>query len=182
MMNEELGRLYPITVKPFNPEWKFNYEHERKILKGFFSCNLRIEHIGSTAVIGLSAKPTIDILMEKPHSISDNEIIDTFTNNGYIHMKEQKNHLMFVKGYTPTSLEEISYHVHMGPLDQNWLWDRTYFRDYLNINDNYKNEYKELKQKLAKTFMNDREAYTHAKEAFINKITIEAKKYYQSNF
>ena len=176
MTPEELGQLYPIIIKPYNPKWKEYYLQERDLLYHLFSIELSIEHIGSTAVIGLSAKPTIDILLEKPAILTDAEIIEIFTKNGYIHMKEQTNHLMFVKGYTPTGLEAISYHVHMAPLNETWLWDRIFFRDYLNQKKQYRYEYEELKIALAKQYKHDREAYTSMKTDFIKKITAEAKK------
>lgn len=175
MTKEELGKLYPIIIKPYNPDWKAYFEKERDYLRSFFSQDLVIEHIGSTAIIGLSSKPTIDILMQKPESISDKILINTFVDNGYIHMKEQTKHLMFVKGYTPTGLEDISYHIHIGPLTQNWLWDRIYFRDYLNQNTRLKKEYEELKLALAKQYKNDREAYTNSKADFILRVTKDAK-------
>ncbi len=179
MTKEDLGQLYPIILKPYNPDWKAYYERERDYLRSLLSQDLNIEHIGSTAIIGLSAKPTIDILMQKPESISDKILISTFVDNGYIHMQEQTRHLMFVKGYTPTGLEDISYHIHIGPLTQNWLWDRIYFRDYLIQNGKLKNEYEELKLALAKQYKNDREAYTNSKADFIMKVTAEAKKLLQ---
>lgn len=175
MTKEELGHLYPIIIEPYNPEWKEYFQQERALLLGLFSDNLAIEHIGSTAVVGLSAKPTIDILLEKPAILTDPEIIEIFTKSGYIHMKEQTNHLMFVKGYTPTGMEEISYHIHMAPLNESWLWDRTFFRDYLNQKKQYRHEYEELKIALAKQYKHDREAYTSMKTDFITKITAEAK-------
>jgi GrpB-like predicted nucleotidyltransferase (UPF0157 family) len=175
MTRDELGKLYPIKVQPYNPDWNLYFEKEKELLRSLFSYDLIIEHIGSTAVARLAAKPTIDILIEKPTSVPDNILIETFDTNGYIHMQEQTNHLMFVKGYTPTGLEEISYHIHMGPLEQNWLWDRIYFRDYLNQNECYRKEYQELKYMLAKKYKNDREAYTNSKADFIKKVTVEAK-------
>jgi GrpB-like predicted nucleotidyltransferase (UPF0157 family) len=174
MTKEELGQLYPIKIEPYNPEWKVYFEQERVLLHRLFSPELTIEHIGSTALTGISAKPTIDILIEQPVSFPESYLIETFTSNGYIHMREQQNHPMFVKGYTPSGLEDISFHIHMGPPDQKWLWDRIYFRDYLNQHDNLKKEYEKLKHALADKFKHDREAYTNAKSDFIKKITLEA--------
>ncbi|MCT4639364.1 MAG: GrpB family protein [Bacteroidales bacterium] len=176
MTKEELGQLYPIVVKPYNLEWVSYYEDEKIFLLSLFADNLLVEHIGSTAVVGLSAKPTIDILLEKPDGVSDKGIIDIFESYGYIHMKEQTNHLMFVKGYTPEGIEDISYHIHISPLNQSWLWDRTYFRDYLNLNNELKMEYQDIKIKLAGKYRNDREAYTESKSDFIKRVTEEAKR------
>ena len=95
--------------------------------------------------------------------------------NGYIHMKEQQNHLMFVKGYTPTGLSKESFHIHMGSIDQDWLWDRLYFRDYLRMNPSVAKEYENLKKELASIYKHDREAYTESKASFIKRITELAK-------
>lgn len=62
---ERLGRLYPIILREYNPEYKALYARERDYLLDVFSgLVLRISHIGSTAVSNLISKPTIDILLE----------------------------------------------------------------------------------------------------------------------
>ncbi|MBN2049969.1 MAG: GrpB family protein, partial [Spirochaetales bacterium] len=58
MTKEELGKLYPLFLEPYNPQWPCLFENEKRVLSGFFSENLRIEHIGSTAIVGMPAKPT----------------------------------------------------------------------------------------------------------------------------
>jgi GrpB-like predicted nucleotidyltransferase (UPF0157 family) len=175
MNKDELGELYPVFLTDYNSDWPVQFEKEKNILKRIFGLSVTIEHIGSTAITGLSAKPTIDILIEKPQNMSDVQIIKVMTENGYIHMKEQKRHLMFVKGYSPLGLEKESYHIHMGPINQNWLWDRIYFRDYLNLNRDEARKYEKLKKKLAVKYRNDREAYTEGKAEYIKKITKKAK-------
>ena len=180
-MNEkELGKLYPIKIVDYNPQWPFYFRKEKELIIKILDKNIRIEHIGSTAVKGLSAKPTIDILIEKPESITSKEIITKFEKNSYIHMKEQTKHLMLVKGYTPMGLKNISYHLHIGPLQQKWLWDRLYFRDYLLKFRHEAKKYEDLKLKLAKKHKFNREQYTEAKTDYINKITEKAKLIFDS--
>ncbi|MBN2323241.1 MAG: GrpB family protein [Spirochaetes bacterium] len=174
MTNEELGRLYPVTLSTYSPEWPKAYEKEKSVLTRILgpAIALRIEHIGSTAVYGLSAKPTIDILVEIPASPAiHKEIKNKMTASGYIYMKEQKKHLMFVKGYTPEGLAPESFHVHMGPKEQRWLWDRVCFRDYLRRNPDIAREYERLKKRLSLKYTNDRESYTEEKGKFIKRIT-----------
>ncbi|WP_425447013.1 GrpB family protein [Dethiothermospora halolimnae] len=174
MNREELGKLYPITVTEYDGNWPLLFQKEKKILKDILGSKiaLRIEHIGSTAVENLLAKPTIDILIEIPKKKDIRDlIINKMSENGYIHMKEQKNHLMFVKGYSPTGLENESFHIHMGTKAQESLWDRLYFRDYLKLNPSIALEYAELKKGLAKKYKHDREAYTESKGEFIKRIT-----------
>lgn len=178
MNKEQLGRLYPITVVKYDSDWPLLFEKEKRILTDILGSEiaLRIEHIGSTAVPNLSAKPTIDILVEIPEESSIIDfIISKMNENEYIHMKEQKNHLMFVKGYSPTGLEKESFHIHMGSRKLEWLWDRVYFRDYLRMNSNLALEYERLKNELAKSYKYDREAYTENKSEFITRVTELAK-------
>lgn len=175
MNNAELGKLYPISLSPYDPQWPVLFEKEKDRLHKIFNRSLKIEHIGSTAIVGLLSKPTIDILVEKPNGMSDDHIIRKMTDNGYIHMTEQVRHLMFVKGYSPSGLEKESCHIHMGPLDHHWLWDRGYFRDFLIENPQEARIYENLKKDLALKYKNDREAYTDGKENYIKRITEKAK-------
>lgn len=175
MTKDELGRLYPVEIRPYDPRWPRLFREEKSRLQTIFGGAVRIEHIGSTAVPGLSAKPTIDILLEKPRELDAGRIIAEMEANGYIHMKEQTRHLMFVKGYTSEGLAEESFHIHIGPTDQDWLWDRTYFRDYLIIHPAEARRYEELKRKLAALYRHDRDAYTDAKADYIRRITEKGK-------
>jgi len=98
------------------------------------------------------------------------------TSNSYYYMHEQTDHLMFVKGYTPQGFKGQSYHIHMGPKDDDGLWDRLYFRDYLRADPELAREYAKLKQQLASNYKFDRDAYTEAKSEFIEKATRDAVK------
>ena len=177
MTKEELGRLYPIRLVPYDPGWNALFEKEKYFLSDVLGPNaLRIEHAGSTAVPGIMAKPTIDILVEIPSGPGVNEkIVKIMVAAGYIHMEEQAKHLMFVKGYSKAGLEKESFHVHIGPKEQDFVWDRLYFRDYLRANPAVAKEYEQLKIALASKYPNDREAYTDSKADFIEKITALAK-------
>ncbi len=176
MSNNELGVLYPVFLVNYDSNWPVLFKKEKKLLESIFRSDLRIEHIGSTAITGIHAKPTIDVLIEKPSNLNDEQIIGIMVDTGYIHMVEQKKHLMFVKGYGPNGLEKESYHIHMGPQDQDWLWDRIYFRDYLNRDRDEAMNYENLKIKLATGYRNDRDGYTEKKEHYIREITELAKK------
>lgn len=178
LTKEELGRLFPVIISEFNDEWKTLFHEEKRRIVDLLGKErvIRVEHIGSTAVPGLLAKPTIDILVEIPiGKILHNEINEIMTSSGYIHMKEQTDHLMFVKGYTPEGFKGQCYHIHMGPKEQESLWERLYFKDYLILNPTVAAEYAALKKGLSKKFKYDRDAYTEAKTEFIKKITCTAK-------
>lgn len=173
LTKDELGILYPIYIEEYNEDWPVQFEKEKQNLLTVLGryVILRIDHIGSTAVPGLAAKPTIDILIEIPENINPDFIISSMIKHKYIHMTDQKRHLMFVKGYTPAGLAEESFHVHMGPGNQAWLRDRLYFRDYLRMNETEAAAYEKLKRHLAEIHKHDREAYTDNKTEYITRVT-----------
>jgi GrpB-like predicted nucleotidyltransferase (UPF0157 family) len=120
----DLGKLYPVVLQPHNPEWTLSFEREKtNLVERLLPLHpLRIEHIGSTAIRGIMAKPTVDILLgisEDPQEVKLCSV--KMIESGYIKMEEQTRHLMFVKGYAPNGLEENSYHVHIGSLKLDWL-------------------------------------------------------------
>ena len=175
---KELGQLFPIELSPKKYPWKKLFEKEMKELQKILGKDIatRIVHFGSTAIPNIETKATVDILLEIPKSKTTRQtVIHKMTANGYNHMHNHPTHMMFVKGYTPTGVEEISYHIHMGSSDEDQLWDRIYFRDYLIENPHIVAKYSNLKKMLAIKHKYDREAYTEAKNSFVKKYTEIAK-------
>jgi len=176
MTKEELGKLYPIELSEYTTNWKQLYEQEIKDLQMILGGDLALgfEHIGSTAIPGMLAKPTIDILVDIPEDTKPSEIIDKMPED-YIRMQEVTSYMMFVKGYTPTGLANESFHIHLGPKSRHFLWDRVFFRDYMIMNPDERKEYIFLKIELQEKFKYDREGYTHGKGEYIKRITKKAK-------
>lgn len=172
MTHEELWQLFPIILTDHNPEWASRYKEEEMILHSVVGKEhiKRISHIGSTAVPGLIAKPTIDILMEVKQSTPDKYIIDSMINAGYIYSAQPRNpapHMMFMKGYTPEGFKGQAFHVHVRyPGD----YDEIRFRDYLLSHPDAAKEYGELKVSLKEKYEHDRDGYTFAKTGFIRRI------------
>lgn len=184
---EELGKLFPIEIVPYNEQWDSLYIDEKTRIENTLTNEiaLRIKHFGSTAVRGLSAKPVIDILVEIPPltEILKNEIIKAMETIGYNFIwrtDDEAPYMNFVKGYTPEGFEENVYHVHIGDKTHS-LWDRIHFRDYLRENPDVAKEYENLKIELAKKHKYNRETYTQAKTEFITRITKMAKQKYEKD-
>jgi GrpB-like predicted nucleotidyltransferase (UPF0157 family) len=177
LSREELGRLFPIEIVEPDEHWPAQYRSEKaRLVRILGPLAGRIEHIGSTAVPGLAAKPTIDILVEIPDERHAVEAIQkAMTAAGYIQMREQQDHLMFVKGYTLEGLAEQSVHIHMARRDQDAMWERVLFRDYLIRHPEAAEEYAKLKFELAFVHRYDRESYTEGKGDFVRRITERAK-------
>ncbi len=176
MTLEELWQLFPIILSGHDPDWKKYYEEEKALLgKSFGNLLVRIEHIGSTAVEGLIAKPTVDILLEVAPSASPDAVRQTAERCGYTVMSEKtvrEYRLDLCKGYTPQGFADKVFHLHIRhPGD----WDEIVFRDFLRRNPAKAQEYARLKTDLQKRFEHDRDAYTEAKGDFIRACVKEAR-------
>jgi len=173
----ELGELFPIILIEPNHDWKNVFLTEKmKLLQVFQGASLAINHIGSTAIPDLIAKPTIDILLEVSESLDTRLIIKLLKEAGYHYIYRPDNpapHMMFVKGYTIHGFEGQTFHVHVRYFGE---WDEITFRDYLIKFPIYARKYANLKIRLSKKFKNDREGYTLGKTKFIEQIIKKARK------
>lgn len=168
---EQLGNLYPLFLVSYDKEWPALFLREKKKLLAILGTDvIRAEHFGSTAIPGIRAKPTIDILIGLEASASIEEIHKRMVSSGYIRMVEQEEHIMFVRGYSPAGLEKESFHIHMYLEGHPKIADSLLFRDYLRTHPAAAKDYEALKEKLALEFRNDREAYTDGKGMFIANI------------
>lgn len=174
---EELGQLFPVVLSEPNQYWGVMFKKERERIIDILRIDeVRIHHIGSTAVPNLVAKPTIDILVELPKATDIPLLNQQFTRLGYDVIPRPTKpapHLMFAKGYTPTGLQGQTFHVHPRYFGD---WDEPYFCHYLKNHPEVAREYAVLKQKLAIQFRNNREDYTQGKTEFVQKISALARK------
>ncbi|MDR0660870.1 MAG: GrpB family protein [Prevotellaceae bacterium] len=141
---------------------------------------VRINHIGSTAVPCLLAKPTLDILLEIKDNTDTIGLKNSIEAIDYIYSYQPDNpppHMMYMKGYTPNGFQGQAFHLHVRYAGD---WDELYFRDYLLAHPDAVREYGELKLRLKQQYEHDRDGYTHAKTAFVRKITARARKLNQN--
>jgi len=175
---EQIGTLFPIKIVPYNPCWITLFEEEKAVIIEILDKNVVIEHFGSTSIVGLAAKPTIDILIEVPNLTNETKQIITqkleAIGYGNMYNAEKENKMTFGKGYDKNYVAQITYHVHIrekGKAPQ----DEIYFRDYLRQNPDACDEYAKLKYALAEKHRFNREDYTYAKTEFIKEITDKQK-------
>lgn len=176
---EELWQLFPIFLTEHKACWKDWYVREESLLKPLLPLKARINHIGSTAVLTIWAKPIIDILVEVPEECSLLDIKDILVNNGYICMTQCTDKISFNKGYTENGFADRVFHLHLRYYGDN---DELYFRDYLNDFSDIASQYEKMKQKLWKEYEHDRDGYTNAKSDFIKKYTNKAKLIYKNRY
>lgn len=164
---QELWELFPIQLSEHKDVWADWYREEQAFLSSLLPEDVRIYHIGSTAVGGIWAKPIVDILSEAPLA-KHPAIRELLLKNGYLCMAQSETRADFNKGYTPDGFAEKVFHLHLRDYGDN---DELYFRDYLNEHPETAKEYEKLKLSLWKPFEHDRDGYTKQKTAFVKKYT-----------
>ncbi|MCL2487073.1 MAG: GrpB family protein [Oscillospiraceae bacterium] len=179
LTDEQRARLFPIILSNYNPAWPQWFAEEKANLERLIGAKhiVRTTHYGSTSVPGLTAKPTVDILLEISEDADLSQLIAALPAPEYIclnppSMPSPPPHLMFIKGYTSTGFAERVYHIHVRyPGDH----DEVYFRDYLIAHPEAAAAYAALKRELRQKFEHDRDGYTAAKGGFIREITKKAR-------
>lgn len=156
-----------ITIADYDDDWPERFGAEkRRLLTGLGTLAVEIEHIGSTAVPGLAAKPIIDI-MPGVRSLADADACTApMRRLGYEYVPEFEQELpgrrYFRKGFP-----QQKWHVHIVEIGGEF-WNRHLaFRDYLRGDPHAVSEYAALKRRLAAQFPRDSRAYTFAKSEFI---------------
>jgi GrpB-like predicted nucleotidyltransferase (UPF0157 family) len=157
----------PLVIEKYNPEWPELYEKEKeKITKQLGDHLVAIEHIGSTAIPGLSAKPVIDIVVaiipqeESGHCLKLLEEL----NYEYVDKPEQW-YLRKSTGLT------TGFHLHMVVGKDSSYWIRALaIKKYLLSHPEAQIEYKKLKEKLFKHYKDDRLKYREGKSEFMKKM------------
>ena len=187
-LDEKIARVLKeeVGVVPYDSRWPKMFEQERLNLLSCLPTDLmkRIEHFGSTAVPGLSAKPIVDILVEVT-SLDETQqrITPILIEQGYDYFWRPSwgndtppFYAWFIKR---DKNGNRTHHIHM--VESHFEhWDRLLFRDYLIDHPDVAQEYANLKMRLCSTHENDRVTYTQDKSEFIRRVTEMAKRYYRN--
>jgi GrpB-like predicted nucleotidyltransferase (UPF0157 family) len=134
---------------------------------------VRIEHVGSTAVPGLDAKPTIDIQLSVPDVDDEGAYRPAIEALGFPMRSREPGHRYL---RTPKGAER-RVHIHVCSAGSDWERDHLLFRDYLRAHSAAARRYAELKRDLAARYRDDRLAYTEGKTPFIDATLTAAKRW-----
>ena len=170
-----------ISLAPYDPAWPAAFRREREHLLACLPNELlgRIEHFGSTAVPGLSAKPVVDVLVEVTDlEQAKRKIVPVLEAQGYDYFWRATKgddgppfYAWFIKRDPETNAR--THHIHM--VEHHFPhWDSLRFRDHLIANPDVAREYEALKRLLAAEHAHDRIAYTRGKAEFIERVTSQA--------
>ncbi len=168
-----------IELVDYNPKWPSMFTKEAKRLRATLDADLvlEIEHFGSTAIPGLSAKPIIDILV-LVRSIEEAKFnaVRQLEQLGYIFWADNPatDRMLFIKGMPPHGLQR-THHVHLVDSTSDQWVKRLGFRDFLRAHPEEATRYEALKKELAIHFKTDREAYTAGKTSYVEGVLEKAK-------
>lgn len=169
----------PVIVEPYNPDWRRLYEKEASHLtQVFHPYPIVNHHIGSTSVEGLSAKPTIDILIEVGMLDHAEIRAAALEKAGYTAKGENgiKGRRFFVKNDGPHHL----VHLHVYQEGSHEVIRHLAFRDYLQTHPEMAVFYGHLKTDLAAHFPEDIDSYITGKDEAIKRIETEALNWWYS--
>ena len=158
----------PVTIVDYDPAWQNLFAAQRDrltILLSRWLCE-PVEHVGSTAVPGLAAKPIVDIVAPVTSLADARYALSTLEQDGWLHWSTDPSsswRLWFLRPQPATR----THHLYLIQHDHPRVRELRAFRDALRADGGLRERYQALKRHLAKAFHDDREAYTHAKAAFV---------------
>jgi len=157
-----------VRLSSNHKEWGQLFNLEKKSLLKIVGSGADIEHIGSTSIAGVLAKPIIDMILRLPSNVHPDDISEALEESGYEDRGEQgvSERHFFVKGPD----DNRTHYLHVVEKDSDLWTTALFFRDYLRQNKHVREEYNSLKERLARQFPNDRKEYTKRKAGFINEI------------
>ncbi len=161
-----LGNDDAVEMAAYDSAWPAAFQRERALIAvALGDLALAIEHVGSTAVPGLGAKPIIDITVGLRRQTDGEECVRPLEELGYEYRGEAgiPGRLYFRK--LTDGLR--THHIHMVELESDFWQRQLLFRDYLREHPQEARAYYELKVRLAAQYGADRDGYTEAKTEFI---------------
>lgn len=161
-----------IEIKKPNPTWKNKGMQEREelyILLSPFDVK-QIEHIGSTAIPNLPAKPIIDLMASIPSLEHINKIAEHLYSNDWHYVPPELDKQPWRRFFVKVKNNKRVAHLHLLQEGEDRWEKQLIFRNKLRTNPLLVEEYANIKSQLAQEFNKNREGYTEAKTDFINKV------------
>ena len=163
-----------VTLCPHEIEWETRAAETADLLKPLFGdCAVGIQHVGSTSIRGIRAKPILDLAVAVKDMDAVRERIPALEAAGVMFRGEDHpGEFLFVMGDFENDIR--THHIHVCPAGGEDWTNYLNFRDYMNAHPEKAAEYDRLKGELAEQFALDRSSYTAGKAAFIARMLCEA--------
>lgn len=172
-------RLDRIRIEDYDPDWPLLFEEQRRSVTSVLANRLvmPIEHIGSTAVPGLPAKPIIDMLGVIGSYEAFGSTLPELSERGWLLAPEPGDESARKYSLCYPTIEFRTHHLHI--VEPDWGWqDLLIYRDYLRAHPDVVAAYAALKRRLAATDDQDRPRYRAAKAPFIRETLVAARQWH----
>lgn len=177
LKKDDWNRLFPVHLENHNPQWSAVFQKEKELILSKIEHfkPILIEHVGSTSIPGIKAKPYIDILIVIEEELLFNEeLTAVLATLGYTYFLVPKRdeieaYMSFGKGYNLEGKPEQIFHIHMCS-ENNITVKQREFRDFLKANPEQAKAYEKLKIASAEKFKNDRGGYVLSKNEFVQQV------------
>lgn len=163
-----------VVIVEYDPQWPMLFEEEKaRVLEVTGNKVLAVEHIGSTAVPGLGAKPIIDMMAGVQGLAEADQCILLLRKIGYTSFtpEPQDSDHYYCCGKGPHS---VGYHLHLVRFKSHEWEKHLLFRDCLRNHSEVAQQYYELKKELAARYHSNRGTYTKTKTSFIESVIAKA--------
>ena len=164
----------PVIINKYSPKLTELFEQERNRLSKLMPTNVRLEHVGSSAVY-IGGKNIIDILVGVPKHEDMISVKNILMKNGYFEGTDSHEDRIFLAS-TAKETGEGDFHIHICPINEESYEDFIILRNFLRKNHQKAQEYLEKKYEFAKESKFDRKKYKHLKSVYVSKLLAEAKK------
>jgi GrpB-like predicted nucleotidyltransferase (UPF0157 family) len=160
-----------ITIVEHDPAWARRFRCERRrIVAALGPAAIRVDHIGSTSVPELAAKPVVDIQVSVADVTDENSYLPALLGAGYVLRVRQADHRM-------VRTEQLDVHVHICPAGGRWERDHLLFGAWLRADATDRTAYEALKRELATKDWYDMNQYAEAKGELIDAILGRARQW-----
>ncbi len=157
-----------IVIEPYDPAWPDCFEtHRRRISEALGAVARRVEHVGSTAVTGLAAKPIVDIQISVLDVEDEASYVEPLVAADYQLRVREQGHRMF-------RTSALDVHVHVCDAGSDWERRHLLLRDWLRRSADDREAYADLKMRLQQQDWDTMNHYAHAKSALITEMTVRA--------
>jgi GrpB-like predicted nucleotidyltransferase (UPF0157 family) len=170
-------RRDPIVIQPHDPRWAQDFDIQRAALEPVLAGWLvaPVEHIGSTSVPGLPAKPIIDMLAVIDDYAGFAPALPELERVGWVHAPEPGDEDDRKWSVCFPGVEYRTHHLHVVEHDSDSWRDWLLFRDYLRTHVDAAEQYAALKRELAAADRNDRVRYRSGKAPLIDELMDQAR-------
>ncbi|WP_104202896.1 GrpB family protein [Billgrantia saliphila] len=160
-----------VELVDYDPRWPIRFDAEcRRLQEGFPESLIDVQHIGSTAIPGMSAKPIIDVMAGVASMAVADSLFEPILAHGYVTSAVFNASLTDRRWFMRHAHGRRTHHLHVVVHDGELWHQRLAFRDALRADPIQATRYAVLKRELASRHQADREAYTQAKRDFVRSI------------